>query len=223
MTRLSRPGTGLAAAAAITVAAAVFAAAPRVFAQGTRTEWPALAKRYEAQVQRTPTDPLARFALAMVYARDGRLLEGYKHLQEADQAAGPGRRAALTRQIAGEAEALIRQNPKDLLARYRLAFARYFMGDYAGTAAEFERIIADDSRNDWGFGYLGQAYAAQGRDDRAIETWERGLKINPNNAVLHYVLGLAYTQKNDKKRAAQHFAAAYRDRTLYDYVTGSRR
>jgi hypothetical protein len=32
-----------------------------------------------------------------------------------------------------------------------------------------------------------------------------------------------YTKKDDKKKAAFHFAAAYRDRTLYDYVTGNRR
>ncbi|MDQ7857848.1 MAG: tetratricopeptide repeat protein [Armatimonadota bacterium] len=192
-------------------------------AQGTGAEWPALVQRYEAAVQRNPADPDAHFTLAMLYARDGRLLDGWKHLQEADRAVGLARRAAMARQVAAEAQALLRRNSGDLLARYRLAFATYVLGDHAAVAAEFERITAADPRNDWGFGYLGQAYATLGRDDRAIAAWQRGLQINPDNAVLHYVLALAYTRQGDRRAAARHLAAAYRDRTLYDYVTGHRR
>jgi tetratricopeptide (TPR) repeat protein len=204
--------------------AVLLAAPPPVAGQGVPAEWPALIRQYEAQVTRTPQDPMARFTLAMLYAREGRLLDGYKHLQEADKAAGAAaRRTELARQVGREAEGLIRQNPRDLLARYRLAFARYFLDDPAGAAAEFERIVAADPRNDWGYGYLGQAYAAARDDERAIAAWQQGLAVNPNNAVLHYVLGLMYTKKDDRRRAAAHFAAAYRDRTLYDYVTGNRR
>jgi hypothetical protein len=35
-----------------------------------------------------------------------------------------------------------------------------------------------------------------------------------------YVLGLAYTRKGQLKKAASHSVAAYRDRTLYEYVKG---
>ncbi len=190
------------------------------FAQGTAAEWPALTRRFEQHVRQTPSDPSARFTLAMLYARSGRVLDGFKQLQEADQAIGsPAGRPALARQIAAEAEGLLGRNRHDLLARYRLAFARYFLEDPTGAAAEFERIVAADPRNDWGYGYLGQAHANLGQLDRAIATWERGLAVNPRNAVLHYVLGLSYTRKGDKKKAAAHLAAAYRDRTLYDYIT----
>lgn len=205
------------------VAALILVGAVPVLAQGTVAEWPALIRRYEAEVARAPEDPLARFTLAVIYAREGRLLEGYRHLQEADQAAGPARREALARQVVRQAEDLIRRNPQDLLARYRLAFARHFLGESTAVVAEFERIVAMDPRNDWGFGYLGQAYAVINQDDRAIAAWLRGLDVNPNNAVLHYALGLMYTKRDDRRRAAYHFAAAYRDRTLYEYVTGQRR
>jgi tetratricopeptide (TPR) repeat protein len=194
-----------------------------VQAQGRAAEWPALIVKYEDQVARTPSDPTTRFTLAMLYAREGRLLEGLKQLQEADKAAGPDRRLPLARAIAQEAEGLLRRNPNDLLARYRLAFARYFMGDHAGTVTEFERIVAIDPRNDWGYGYLGQGYELLGQRDRAIATWERGLGVNPGNAVIHYLLGVAHVKKGNAKKAASHFAAAYRSRTLYEYVTGKRR
>ncbi|MDR7485141.1 MAG: tetratricopeptide repeat protein [Armatimonadota bacterium] len=218
-----RGGVRRAAAAGIAGLLVLALSAPAAHAQGTAAEWPALIRRYEEQVARTPSDPTARFTLAMLYAREGRLLDGYKQLQEADRAAGPARRLPLARQIAREAEDLLSRNAHDLLARYRLAFARHFLGDHAGSAAELERVVAAEPRNDWGYGYLGQAYATLGQLDRAIATWERGLMVNPTNAVLHYMLGLAYSKKDDKKKAAAHLAAAYRDRTLYDYVTGNRR
>lgn len=202
--------------------AALLLAAPSraAFAQGTAAEWPALTRRLEQQVQQTPADPGARFTLAMLYARSGRVLDGFKQLQEADRAIGsPAGRPALARQIVVEAEDLLRRNPRDLLARYRLAFARYFLDDHPAAAAEFERIVVLDPRNDWGYGYLGQAYANLGQLDRAIAAWEKGLAVNPRNAVLHYMLGLSYTRKGNKKKAAAHLAAAYRDRTLYDYIT----
>lgn len=190
------------------------------FAQGVAAEWPALTRRFEQQVQQTPSDPGVRFTLAMLYARSGRVLDGFKQLQEADQAIGSASgRSAVARQIATEAEGLLGRNRNDLLARYRLAFARYFLGEHAAAVAEFERIVAVDPKNDWGYGYLGQGYANLGHLDRAIATWERGIAVNPRNAVLHYVLGLGYARKGDKKKAAAHLAAAYRDRTLYDYVT----
>jgi len=206
---------------AVLLAALLPAAPSRIaFAQGTAAEWPALTRRFEQQVQQTPADPGTRFTLAMLYARSGRVLDGFKQLQEADQAIGSlAGRPALARQIVTETEGLLRRNPRDLLARYRLAFARYFLGEHPAAAAEFERIVALDPQNDWGYGYLGQGYANLGQLDRAIATWERGLAVNPKNAVLHYMLGLSYTRKGDKKKAAAHLAAAYRDRTLYDYIT----
>jgi tetratricopeptide (TPR) repeat protein len=212
-----------AAAIAVALILAIGPAGRPAQAQGTGAEWPALLRRYEQQVGRAPSDVGARFALAMIYARTGRLLDGYQQLRDTDALVGAGGRGEMARQIVNDADALLRRNPQDLLARYRSAFARYFLGDRAGAVAEFERIVAVDAKNDWGYGYLGQAYAETGRPDRAIATWERGLQVNGQNAVLHYVLGLAYARANDKKKAAQHLAAAYRDRTLYEYVTGSRR
>ncbi|MDQ7841216.1 MAG: tetratricopeptide repeat protein [bacterium] len=209
------------AATSVLLVALLLAAPSRAaLAQGTAAEWPALVRRFEQQVQQTPGDPSARFTLAMLYARNGRVLDGFKQLQEADQAIGsPAGRPALARQIVTEAEGLLIRNRHDLLARYRLAFARYFLGEHPAAAAEFERIVVLDPRNDWGYGYLGQGYANLGQLDRAIATWERGLAVNPRNAALHYMLGLSYTRKGDKKKAAAHLAAAYRDRTLYDYIT----
>lgn len=207
----------------LAAAAAVALATPQARGQGTAAEWPALTRRYEQQVDRAPGDVHARYTLAMVYARAGRLLDGYKQLRDADAVRGESGRTEMARQIAGDADSLIRRNPHDLLARYRLAFAKYFLGDRGGATAEFERIVAVDPRNDWGYGYLGQAYSEGGRLDSAIAVWEKGLEVNGQNPVLHYVLGLAYAKRNDKAKAARHLAAAYRDRTLYEYVTGRTR
>ncbi|MBI3998243.1 MAG: tetratricopeptide repeat protein [Armatimonadetes bacterium] len=223
--RLHTPGLTL-AAVMLGVAAAVILPAPadRAEAQGTAPQWPSLIRRYEQQVALAPADPHTRFTLAVLYARDGRLLEAYNQIQAADQAVGdPAQRLPLIGQVISEAEERLRQTPADLLARYRLAFAKHFAGDRLGGIAEMQRIIAAEPRNEWGYGYLGAGYATAGQDEQAIATWERGLQVNPRNAVLHYLLGLAYGRKGDKKKAAAHLAIAYRDRTLYEYVTGSGR
>jgi tetratricopeptide (TPR) repeat protein len=207
----------------LVVAAVVCLAGRPAHGQGTASEWPALARRYEQQVDRAPGDAQVRFTLAMVYARAGRLIDGYKQLRDADAAVGASGRMDMVRRIAGDADGLLKRNPQDLLARYRLAFAKHFLGDRGGATVEFERIVAADPKNDWGYGYLGQSYAEGGRLDRAIAVWEQGLQVNGQNAVLHYVLGLAYAKQNEKTKAARHLAAAYRDRTLYEYVTGRTR
>jgi tetratricopeptide (TPR) repeat protein len=210
--------------AAIVIVAAITGAAGRpAYGQGSAEDWPALSRRYEQQIERTPGDAHARFTLAIVYARAGRLLDGYKQLRDADAVVGADGRTALARQVAKDADGFLKRNPHDLLARYRLAFAKYFLGDRGSATVEFERIVVVDAANDWAYGYLGQAYAEGGRPDRAIATWERGLRLNGQNTVLHYVLGLAYAKQSDKKKAAQHLAAAYRDRTLYEYITGNTR
>jgi cytochrome c-type biogenesis protein CcmH/NrfG len=85
------------------------------------------------------------------------------------------------------------------------------------------RAAALEPDNPWTMGYLGFLHGERDEVDRAIAWWERGVRVDPKNAVLHYLLGLAYTRKGDVKRAATHFALAYRDRTLYEYVKGQRR
>jgi tetratricopeptide (TPR) repeat protein len=52
---------------------------------------------------------------------------------------------------------------------------------------------------------LGEAYFEIGELDKAIEKSEEVLKINPNFAQTHYLLGQVYQKKGNKRKAREHF------------------
>ncbi len=52
---------------------------------------------------------------------------------------------------------------------------------------------------------LGEAYFKTGELNKAAEKFEAVLKINPNYAQTHYLLGLVYEKKGRKEKARQHF------------------
>ncbi len=180
-------------------------------------DWQALATQYTQALARSPADVSTRFSLAMVYAHEGQLRQGWRELRTLDKDVGD-KRKEFTRQIVAASQVALKRDPADILTRYRLAFALYFQGRKDATRREFERIVTLEPHHSWSLGYLGYTYADAGDLDRAIAVWERGVTADPSNAVLHYVLGMAYTRKGQLRKAAAAFAAAYRDRTLRDYV-----
>lgn len=188
-------------------------------AAAARTDWTGLAVKYKQVLVRYPTDPHARYSLAMVHAHEGQLLEGWRELESLGKQLGSSQQRFASDVIA-EADRILARSPKDVLIRYRRAFALYFLGQKESARMEFEKIVAIEPTHSWSLGYLGYGYMDRGDLNRAITLWERGVKADPSNSVLHYVLGLAYTRKGQLKKAAGHFATAYKDRTLYEYVKG---
>ncbi len=188
-------------------------------AVAARTDWASLALKYKQVLVRYPTDPHARYSLAMVYAHEGQLLEGWRELESLGKHLGPNQQQFAT-DVISEADSILRRSPNDVLIRYRRAFALYFLGQKDPARIEFEKIVAIEPTHSWSLGYLGYGYMDRGDLNQAIDLWERGIKADPHNSVLHYVLGLAYTRKGELKKAARHIAAAYKDRTLYEYVKG---
>lgn len=191
------------------------AAAPAV----APADWQALTTQYAQVLARYPTDVHTRYNLAMVYAHQGRVMDGWRELQTVDRHLD-GKREPFSTQVIRESRMVLARSPHDVLTRYRLAFALWFRGQKRETQQEFERIVALEPTHSWSLAYLGYTYAEAGNLDHAIVLWERGSKADPANSVLHYVLGLAYTRKGQLKKAAAHFASAYKDRTLYEYLKG---
>lgn len=188
-------------------------------AAAAKTDWAGLALKYKQVLVRYPTDPHARYSLAMVHAHEGQLLEGWRELESLGKHLGSNQQQFAS-DVISEADRILQRSPNDVLIRYRRAFALYFLGQKDPARVEFEKIVAIEPSHSWSLGYLGYGYMDRGELNRAIVLWERGIKADPNNSVLHYVLGLAYTRKGELRKAAKHFATAYKDRTLYEYVKG---
>lgn len=181
--------------------------------------WRPLIPALRAQVEAHP-DPEIAFRLAMVYAHEGMFIDGWHVLKQVDQMVGGERhRAETANRIIAQASSDIARDPHDLLARYSLAFASWLAADHQTPLREFLEITRQDPQNAMNHGYLGYIYGARKDAKNTIAQWEEGVRLDPSNSVLHYMLGSAYYQTGRTLDAAVQFNLAYRDRTLYNYIT----
>ncbi len=190
-----------------------------VAAQQGGQSWKPLISGLKARMASKP-DPEVGFRLSMVYAHEGMLIDGWHVLKQVDRlAGGEGHRGVLERKIIADATAAIRQDPHDLLARYSLAFASWVAGDHQTPFREFLEITKQDPKNAMNHGYLGYIYSTHNDAKNTIAEWEEAVRLDPSNNVLHYMLGSAYYRTGRTRDAAVQFNLAYRDRTLYNYIT----
>ena len=201
-------------------------AAPANAQRGGET-WRPLIPVLKTQFAAKP-DPEVGTRLALVYAHEGMIYDGYRVLRQVDQTIGGAQggstadanRAAFARRLSAHASAEVGQDPSNLLARYELAFGSWFLEtDHHTAMREMLEVNRQDPRNAMNHGFLGYAYADRKDAPNTIAQWEEATRLDPSNSLLHYMLGLAYSHVGRSRDAALQFAQAYRDRTLYNYIT----
>jgi tetratricopeptide (TPR) repeat protein len=202
------------------LAAVLFGAAGgTAVAQQAGSSWRGLIPGLKARTAQHP-DPETSFRLAMVYAHEGMLIDGWHVLKQIDKMVGGEHgRMALEHTIAEHSAAAVQKDPKDLLARYSLAFSSWVAGNHDVTFREFQEITREEPGNAMNHGYLGYVYSQRKDATNTIAQWEEAVRLDPGNSVLHYMLGSAYYQTGRSRDAAVQFNLAYRDRTLYNYIT----
>ncbi len=188
-------------------------------AQQGVSSWRSLIPALKAKIAAHPNPELA-FRLAMVYAHEGLLIDGWHTLKQVDRMiGGESQRVELEQRIIADASAGILRNPHDLLARYSLAFASWVAGDHDTPFREFLEITRQEPQNAMNHGFLGYIYSSRRDAKNTIAEWETGVRLDPTNSVLHYMLGSAYYRSGHARDAQDQFKLAYRDRTLYNYIT----
>jgi tetratricopeptide (TPR) repeat protein len=199
--------------------ASLFASGPAALAQRAGSSWHGLIPGLKAKIAQRP-DPETSFRLAMVYAHEGMLIDGWHVLKQIDRTVGgEAGRPALERRIIQQSSADVQKDPKDLLARYSLAFASWVYGDHATAFREFLEVTRQEPGNAMNHGYLGYVYSTHNDAKNTVAQWEEAVRLDPSNSVLHYMLGSAYYRTGRARDAAVQFNLAYRDRTLYNYIT----
>ncbi|HEX9244693.1 MAG TPA: hypothetical protein VGA35_00910 [bacterium] len=217
---MTRSTAGIAAAVCAVLVATIVLPVSPVRAQHPGQMWDSLVPRLKAQLASKP-DPEVALRLALVYAHDGALIDWWHTLKQIDQMiGGDGHREAVARRASARAAGEVLQDPHNLLARYELAFASWFTEDDHHTALqELREITRQEPRNPINHGYLGYVYADRKDTRNTIAQWEEGVRLDPNNNAIRYLLGMAYSHVGRTRDAAVQFALAYRDRTVYNYVT----
>jgi tetratricopeptide (TPR) repeat protein len=192
---------------------------PIVQAQQAGASWQGLIPGLKAKIARHP-DPETSYRLAMVYAHEGMLIDGWHVLKQVDRmVGGEAGRPALERRIIQQSAADVQKNPKDLLARYSLAFSSWVSGDRQTAFREFQEVTRQEPGNAMNHGYLGYVYSTHNDAKNTVAQWQEAVRLDPSNSVLHYMLGSAYYRTGRSRDAAVQFNLAYRDRTLYNYIT----
>src|SRR5579871_1680667 len=78
-------------------------------------------------------------------------------------------------------------------------------GDYRGAEAGFLQVLRDDPNNVAALGNLGIVYTHLQRFTLAIKTYDRALRIRPNERGILLNAGLIYLRQDDYERARPYF------------------
>jgi tetratricopeptide (TPR) repeat protein len=90
-------------------------------------------------------------------------------------------------------EKAIDLNPKNMAARYELAYTWYTKGDFK-KAIEHSQVVVQVKKDYWidAIVIYGASYENLGKSKRAIKIFEEGLKERPDHAQLRYNAALSY-------------------------------
>lgn len=95
---------------------------------------------------------------------------------------------------------------------YNLGFTYKEMEKYPGAIHCFEMVIAHNKDDVLAYNHLGSIYSLQGDFSKAIETLNRGVKIDPNHPVLHLNLAHCYEKVGNVDAASLEYEAALRSK-----------
>lgn len=102
-------------------------------------------------------------------------------------------------------EECIKLDPDNQTYPYEIGYAYYISKDYKKTIKQLTPLSRLKEPRDHTFQLLGNSYDLLGKRDKAIETYEDGLKALPKSGRLHLELGGMYEMAEDYDKAINYF------------------
>lgn len=96
-------------------------------------------------------------------------------------------------------------DPDDINYPYELGYAYYAKKDYKKASKYLESILKHKDINDRVYQLLGNTFDNLGKGDKAIETYEAGLKLFPNSGNLYLEMGVMQMGKKDYNKALSYY------------------
>jgi len=156
-----------------------------------------------------PGDAQAHFELAITYSYSNKIEEGLNELKvvnNIDPSYAPKALKYYSKRV--------RMYPNVWKVRFRYAFTLYFNNKKKEAIAEFEKIIKQDPKNIFSYGYIATIYGEMNDANKAIEYSKKALAIDSNVAAIHLLLGAAYYKNNQAALGFQETFEALRLRAL---------
>jgi len=176
---------------------------------------------FQKAIQLQPKDPLPRAALAKLYFVQGQKDKAVEALTDAKKAAPDDPNAyrmlgdfyfvtgALDQAVA-EYQNVLHAHPKDQVSKSNLTQLLVFKGDLNGAAALDAQLLKDDPKGVRALILDGEILIGQGKPNDAIQPIQSALKSEPDNALGHYYLGLAFMATGGDARAQSEWQEALR-------------
>jgi tetratricopeptide (TPR) repeat protein len=156
-----------------------------------------------------PEDAQSHFDLAISYAYSNKIEDGLNELKKVDQ---------LDKTFAPKAVKIYSRKarlfPDNWKIRFRYAFALYFNGKKKEAITEFQKIIKQDPKNVFSYGYIATIYGEMNELDKAVEYAKKAIEIDSNVAAIHLLLGAGYYKKGDPSKGLAETMEALRLRAL---------
>jgi tetratricopeptide (TPR) repeat protein len=107
----------------------------------------------------------------------------------------------------------------DLLLEYGAYLNDHWVEDFEKAAECFDKIVCLDEYHYRAWYNLGISYFNLGQTDKALEAYQRALKIKPDYEYVYYNIGLLYeTQKEDLENAINYYQKALRLNENFTYA-----
>ncbi|MFO1475898.1 MAG: tetratricopeptide repeat protein [Verrucomicrobiota bacterium] len=105
-------------------------------------------------------------------------------------------------------QAVIRENPTDIQAYYRLGSIAFDQKQYASAVEYFSKGLLLDPEFERGYAFLAEAQLHASQAAEAQQTLEKGLGKFPESFELEYLAAVTGTEQKDFTNAVNHFTRA---------------
>ncbi|NML39731.1 tetratricopeptide repeat protein [Chitinophaga sp. G-6-1-13] len=106
-------------------------------------------------------------------------------------------------------------DPKNLAWPYEMAYAYYQMKDYDKSLGILKKLARRDDTNDRVFQLLGNSYDMLDKREKAIEAYEKGLKLFPAAGNLYLERGVMEIIVKDYNKALAYFEAGIKAAPMF--------
>ncbi len=186
-----------------------------------RNRLPEAEQQFKHAIDIGPKDPGPRIALSHLLMQEGKKAETESFLQrtKSDLPNNPETYRMLgdyyfatgdVNKATAEYDGLFRDHPKDPLVKRNYIQLLILKNRLEEATRLNDEILKSAPRDTDPLVYKGQIQIRQNHPDAAVDTLQSALQNDPDNAVAHYQLGLAFDHQHDAARAEAEWRKAVR-------------
>lgn len=102
-------------------------------------------------------------------------------------------------------EEAIHLNPNEWAYYYEIAYSKYMLQDYNAVVDILKKLVKRKDINSRVYQLLGNAYDMSGKRDKALEAYDKGLKVFPGAGNLYLERGVMEVSAKDYTKAMRYF------------------